>query len=141
MSSFEERLAGGLWGLLVGDAVGVPYEFHAPDALPPRAALEMTPPPGFARAHASVLPGTWSDDGAHALALLATLGWGRRLRARLILGAVLLLGGVLEMLQAYVGRDAQWADMAANTLGAVVGLGLGFLLLQAARLVDARQGD
>ena len=75
------------------------------------------------------------------LALLATLGWGRRLRARLILGAVLLLGGVLEMLQAYVGRDAQWADMAANTLGAVVGLGLGFLLLQAARLVDARQGD
>ena len=26
---------GGLWGLLVGDAVGVPYEFHPPTSLPP----------------------------------------------------------------------------------------------------------
>jgi VanZ family protein len=75
------------------------------------------------------------------LALLATLGWGRRIRARVILGAVLLLGGVLEILQAYVGRDAQWADMAANSIGAVTGLGLGFLLLRAARLVDAKRGD
>jgi VanZ family protein len=75
------------------------------------------------------------------LALLATLGWGRRIRASVILGAVLLLGGVLEILQAFLGRDAQWADMGANTLGAVLGLGLGFLMLRAARLVDARRGD
>jgi VanZ family protein len=75
------------------------------------------------------------------LALLAALGWGRRMRARAILGAVLLLGGVLEILQAFVGRDAQWLDMGANTLGAVTGLGLGFLMLQAARLVDAKRGD
>jgi VanZ family protein len=75
------------------------------------------------------------------LALLATLGWGRRIRAGAILGAVLLLGGVLEILQAYVGRDAQWADMAANTIGAITGLGLGFLMLRAARLVDAQRGD
>jgi ADP-ribosyl-[dinitrogen reductase] hydrolase len=68
-----ERIAGGLWGLLVGDAVGVPYEFHDPSDLPPREALEMTPPAGFQRAHASVPPGTWSDDGALALALLASL--------------------------------------------------------------------
>ena len=40
-----------------------------------------------------------------------------------------------------VGRDAEWADMGANTLGAVTGLGLGFLLLQAARLVDAKRAD
>ncbi len=60
-------------------------------------------------------------------------GLGARIRARVILGAVLLLGGVLEILQAYVGRDAQWADMFANTLGAIVGLGLGFLLLRAAQ--------
>lgn len=75
------------------------------------------------------------------LALLATLGWGRSIRARAILAGVLALGGALEILQGQVGRDAEWADMGANTLGAVTGLGLGFLLLQAARLVDAKRGD
>lgn len=64
---------GGIFGLLVGDALGVPYEFHPPEALPPRDAIEMDPPHGFERAHRSVAPGTWSDDGAHALALLASL--------------------------------------------------------------------
>lgn len=73
MTTHEERIAGGIWGLLVGDAAGVPYEFHAPEELPPYHELEMTPPPGFRRAHASVPPGTWSDDGAQALALLASL--------------------------------------------------------------------
>ncbi len=73
MLTRHERIAGGLWGLLVADAVGVPYEFHQPHDLPPRDALEMVPPPGFRRAHAQVPPGTWSDDGAQALALLASL--------------------------------------------------------------------
>lgn len=71
--SRRARLEGGLLGLLVGDAVGVPYEFHLPDALPPVDAIDLIPPPGFARAHARVPPGTWSDDGAHALCLLASL--------------------------------------------------------------------
>lgn len=56
-----ERIAGGLWGLLVGDATGVPYEFYLPQYLPPYAQLDMTPPAGFARAHAGVPVGTWSD--------------------------------------------------------------------------------
>lgn len=73
MPNVQERIAGGLWGLLVGDALGVPYEFHQPDDLPPRHMLEMTPPVSFLRAHASVLPGTWSDDGAQALVLLQSL--------------------------------------------------------------------
>ncbi len=60
-----------MWGLLVGDALGVPYEFHQPDALPP--VIEMTPPEDFARAHRGTPPGTYSDDGAQALCLLATL--------------------------------------------------------------------
>jgi ADP-ribosyl-[dinitrogen reductase] hydrolase len=68
-----ERVAGALYGLLVGDALGVPYEFHEAAELPPRAQLEMTPPAGFTRAHASTPPGTWSDDGAQALCLLASL--------------------------------------------------------------------
>ncbi len=33
----------------------------------------MAPPVGFARAHRGTPPGTWSDDGAHALCLLASL--------------------------------------------------------------------
>ena len=73
MPALHERIAGGLWGLLVGDALGVPYEFHEPHDLPPRHQLEMRPPASFRRAHAHVPPATWSDDGAQALALLASL--------------------------------------------------------------------
>ena len=73
MTISREKIAGGLYGMLVGDALGVPYEFTAPEHLPPREMLEMDPPPGFDRAHASVAPGTWSDDGAQALCLLASL--------------------------------------------------------------------
>ena len=68
-----DRLAGGLLGLLVGDALGVPYEFHPPHALPPVEEIDMAPPRGFARAHVGVPPGTWSDDGAQALILLDSL--------------------------------------------------------------------
>lgn len=68
-----KTIAGGLFGLLVGDALGVPYEFHPADRIPPFDQIEMTPPPGFPRAHVGVAPGTWSDDGAHALVLLDKL--------------------------------------------------------------------
>src|SRR5690349_3517298 len=73
MISFHDRLKGGIFGLLIGDALGVPYEFHAPEALPPLAEIEMAPPAHFPRAHARVAPATWSDDGAQALILLASL--------------------------------------------------------------------
>lgn len=67
------RLLGGLWGALVGDACGVPYEFHPPGSIPPLDQIEMTPPAGFGRAHPRVPPGTYSDDGAQMLCLLASL--------------------------------------------------------------------
>ncbi|MEM8534273.1 MAG: ADP-ribosylglycohydrolase family protein [Chloroflexota bacterium] len=73
MLTIDERVTGGIWGLLVGDALGVPYEFHEPHNLPRHSAIEMMPPLGFQRAHLRVPPGTWSDDGAHALVLLASL--------------------------------------------------------------------
>lgn len=69
----RDRLAGGLMGLLIGDALGVPYEFHAAANLPPMATLDFVPPPLFPRSHAFTPPGTWSDDGAQALCLLASL--------------------------------------------------------------------
>jgi ADP-ribosylglycohydrolase len=71
--NLRERIEGGLIGLLVGDALGVPYEFHPPEEIPPLDAIEFEPPTGFRRAHMGVPPGTWSDDGAQALALLASL--------------------------------------------------------------------
>lgn len=71
--SLEEKITGGLIGLLVGDALGVPYEFHRREEIPSLAEIEFTPPPGFRRSHNGIPPGTWSDDGAHALILLASL--------------------------------------------------------------------
>lgn len=68
-----ERIAGGLIGLLVGDALGVPYEFTKPENIPPLHQIEMEPPAGFRRAHRDTPCGTWSDDGAQALCLLASL--------------------------------------------------------------------
>ncbi|MBD2327573.1 ADP-ribosylglycohydrolase family protein [Alkalinema sp. FACHB-956] len=85
-----DRIAGGLLGLLVGDALGVPYEFHPPENLPPIDQIEFNPPQGFHRTYAGIAPGTWSDDGAQALCLLASLlecdrfdpdDFGRRLLA------------------------------------------------------------
>lgn len=57
----------------MGDALGVPYEFHSPDDLPPPHLIEFAPPTGFQRSHQGVPPGTWSDDGAQALILLDSL--------------------------------------------------------------------
>lgn len=71
--AFESKLAGGLVGLLVGDSLGVPYEFHAPEILPGPYLIEMSPPADFTRTYPSVPPGTWSDDGAQALCLLDSL--------------------------------------------------------------------
>lgn len=73
MPTQSERLAGGLIGLLVGDALGVPYEFHDPEDIPPLEQIEYAPPPGFHRAHHGTPPGTWSDDGSLALCLLDSL--------------------------------------------------------------------
>ena len=73
LASLEDRIAGALVGLLVGDALGVPYEFNPPERIPPADQLEYQPPAGFQRSHAGVAPGTWSDDGAQALCLLESL--------------------------------------------------------------------
>ena len=35
MIRFRDRLEGGIFGLLVGDALGVPYEFYHPAKIPP----------------------------------------------------------------------------------------------------------
>src|SRR5207248_7052146 len=60
-----DRLAGGIWGHLVGDALGVPYEFT-----PPALIREVCW--GHSGSHHQP-PGTWSDDGGLMLALLDSL--------------------------------------------------------------------
>lgn len=73
MLTQSECIAGGLLGLLVGDALGVPYEFNTPDNIPALSAIELEPPSTFSRTYPNVPPGTWSDDGAQALCLLDSL--------------------------------------------------------------------
>lgn len=63
--TLADRLAGAAWGHLVGDALGVPYEFLEPSAI---GSVEMRGG-GQWRQKA----GTWSDDGALMLALLDSL--------------------------------------------------------------------
>lgn len=69
----KSRIKGGLYGLLVGDALGVTYEFHSADSIPPFEEIEMTPPDNFNKTYPNVKAGTWSDDGAQALCLLDSL--------------------------------------------------------------------
>lgn len=69
----NKQIQGGILGLLVGDALGVPYEFHSKENIPALQEIDYQPPMGFDRAHKGILPGTWSDDGAQALCLLASL--------------------------------------------------------------------
>lgn len=69
----RDRLEGGIYGLLIGDALGVPYEFKPPQEIPPEDLIEMQPPTGYRRSHGLVPPGTYSDDGAQALCLLSSL--------------------------------------------------------------------
>lgn len=68
-----DKIKGGLYGLLIGDALGVPYEFRSAEQLPPLKHIEFTPPVGFQPTYRDVPAGTWSDDGAQALCLLESL--------------------------------------------------------------------
>jgi len=57
--SLRDRILGGLWGSLVGDALGVPVEFKD------RAIVQANPVTGMREYGTHRQPkGTWSDDGA-----------------------------------------------------------------------------
>lgn len=59
--------------MLIGDALGVPYEFHRAHEIPKFDEIEFEPPRGFRRSYSNIPVGTWSDDGAQALILLDSL--------------------------------------------------------------------
>lgn len=72
-AQIKDKIRGAIVGLLVGDALGVPYEFHSREEIPSFDEIEFEPPLWFRRAHAGVPIGTYSDDGAQALILLDSL--------------------------------------------------------------------
>lgn len=103
---------------------------------------ELTPNPP------SELQHVW-DKAEHftayfGLAAMVTLVLGFSRRLYWALPGVLVLAGALEILQAYTGRDPEWSDMLANSLGWLAGIAVAALFLLASRgprLVDAPPPD
>src|SRR5689334_688643 len=66
------RFRGGLLGVIVGDALGVPVEFHSRADLSRKPVSAMT---GYGTHNQP--PGTWSDDSSMMLCLLEGLTAGK----------------------------------------------------------------
>ena len=66
--SRQDRILGGLWGSLTGDALGVPVEFMCRAAVQANPVTDMR---GFGTHHQP--KGTWSDDGALLLCSVDSL--------------------------------------------------------------------
>jgi len=64
-SAFADRIADAIYGLAIGDALGVPYEFHG------RGEFEFTEMVGYGTHKQPV--GTWSDDTSMAIATAKSL--------------------------------------------------------------------
>ena len=97
---------------------------------------ELTPQPP------DVLPGT-PDKLLHftayfGLAALATIALGKPRAVLIAVLSLVALGGTLEILQRFTGRDAEWLDEAANSLGVVLGAVASLGLL---RLVGRARSD
>lgn len=81
------------------------------------------------------LPVTIWDKAEHfvafgGLAGLALLAWPRR-HGGLMIGLLVLYGGLIEVVQGMVGRDADWHDLLADTLGMLAAWGALALLARA----------
>jgi ADP-ribosylglycohydrolase len=73
MRASRERYRAGVMGALLGDALGVPFEFKHPEDIPALSEINLVMPASFARTHSAIPYGTWSDDGAQLLCLLEVL--------------------------------------------------------------------
>ncbi len=69
----NDKIKGSLYGLLVGDALGVPYEFRDAAYLARLPGIDMLPPINHVRTYKDAKAGTWSDEGAMALCMMNTL--------------------------------------------------------------------
>jgi VanZ family protein len=76
------------------------------------------------------------------LAGIASVALGRTRPALWAALALAAFGGVLEIVQSFVGRDAEWGDELANIIGVFVGVAVGLGLLRlATRLVGHGRAD
>jgi ADP-ribosyl-[dinitrogen reductase] hydrolase len=136
MVALQERVEGGIYGLLIGDALGVPYEFHAANEIPPILEIEFEPPKDFNRAHKSVSPGTWSDDGAQAMILLASL------LERQKLDLAHFAKGLVDWYEnGYMAVDGKVFDVGIQTSQAIRNLMSGVSPEMAARTDDRANGN
>ena len=72
-----------------------------------------------------------SDKAYHALAfasLAFPLSLVRPKLALWVIVGVILYGGAIELIQPFFGRDAEWRDLMADGIGAVMGAAAGYFL-------------
>lgn len=67
---------------------------------------------------------------------IATTALAHRRAVLAIVLGLIALGGALEILQSFTGRDAEWLDEAANAAGAVLGALGGLVFLRIVRARD-----
>lgn len=79
MPSLDQKIVGGLWGVLVADALGLPHQFKTASAIHDTITMEMAHEPSYPKAFPRIEYGTWSDDGALTLALTDSLANQKRL--------------------------------------------------------------
>lgn len=89
---------------------------------------------GELKPHLNVHP-PW-DKALHfiayfGLAGMATVALGRLRPAICAAVALAMFGGILEIVQGYVGRDTEWGDEVSNIIGVCLGLAAGLLILRA----------
>jgi ADP-ribosylglycohydrolase len=68
----EEKFRAAFWGFIVGDAIGVPYEFYSREEMKLSPAYTMT---GYGTYEQPI--GTWSDDTSMMLCVLENISTGR----------------------------------------------------------------
>jgi VanZ family protein len=72
------------------------------------------------------------------LAGIATVAIGRQRAAVLAAAGLAAFGGALEIVQSFVGRDAEWGDELANIVGVCAGLGAALLSMRAVEWIQNR---
>lgn len=70
IKNIDDKIHGGLFGLLIGDAVGVPYEFKSKNEI---KNIAMFAHDLINKTYPNIPYGTWSDDGSQSLILLESL--------------------------------------------------------------------
>lgn len=132
----QERIKGAIYGLLIGDAVGVPYEFNSPEQLPCYDQIDMVPPLNFKKTYTDISFGTWSDDGAQALCLLDSLLSKHQFDAEDLMQRI-----CQWYQQGYMAVDRQVFDVGIQTIEAIEDYLAGVALEQVAENYEQSNGN